>query len=127
MSMATMSYIIPNFRKSYNTIMASNNSQSALEDVDIAQPMLASDDDSEAALDAEQLRTHISSSKAARRWRYVKVAIGMLTIFVLAGIFVRLSRWKRPFDCTLKLRPALLQLETSSIKSKLAIRSNHLL
>ena len=88
--------------------MAPNDSQSEMEDVGITEPMLASDNDSEAVLDAEQLRAHIASSKAARRWSYVKVVTGLFAILLIIGIFARLSRWKRPFDCKLNLPICLI-------------------
>jgi hypothetical protein len=85
--------------------MAANDTHSELEDVDSAEPVLASDDDSEAVIDAEQLRGHIASSKAARRWKYVRLLLGAVSLLVLVGIFVRLSTWKRPFDCKFEAAP----------------------
>jgi hypothetical protein len=85
--------------------MAASDMHSELEDVGIAEPVLASDDDSEAVIDAEQLQRHIASSKAARRWKYVRLLLGAISLLVLVGIFVRLSTWKRPFDCRFEAAP----------------------
>jgi hypothetical protein len=81
--------------------MASENPDRELEEVDVSEPLL-SDADADAVIDAEQLQTHLASAKAARRWMRIRIAIGTITLLVLIGIFVRLSRWKRPFDCELK-------------------------
>jgi len=85
--------------------MAANDTHSELEDVDIAEPVLASDDNSEAVIDAEQMRRHTASSKAARRWKYVQLFLGANSLLVLVGIFVRLSMWTRPFDCKFEAAP----------------------
>lgn len=85
--------------------MASNKPDNELEDVDIDEPLLVNDAESEAdaILDEEELQKHIATSKAARRWRYIRVAVGGFAFLVLVGIFIRLSRWRRPFNCNSNL------------------------
>jgi hypothetical protein len=84
-------------------MMASASSNRELEEVDVSEPLLSdADADADAVVDAQQLQTHLASAKAARRWRRIRIAIGTITLLALIGIFVRLSRWRRPFDCELK-------------------------
>jgi len=81
--------------------MSSNDPDHGLDDVDAepSEPLL--DGEAEAIADAEQLETHLASLKAARRRNYIRLGIGTVAVLVFIGIFVRLSRWKRPFDCEL--------------------------
>ncbi len=83
--------------------MASNDSDRELDDVESSEPLLISQADADAVIDAEQLRAHIASSKSARRWRRIRIAVGAVTVLVLFGIFIRLSMWRRPFDCKFTL------------------------
>lgn len=83
--------------------MSSDNPDHGLEDVDPdAEAPLIEGDAEEAAADAAQLETHAASLKAARRRRYIRLCVGTFAALAFVGIFVRLSRWKRPFDCESK-------------------------
>jgi hypothetical protein len=101
--------------------MATRNANDELEDVEVGEPLLVSqtDDETDAAIDEEELRRHITSSKTAKRWRYIRFVTGAFVIFVFVGVFVRLSRWKRPFDCMLSRSTTLpLRVKSDSCKVK---------
>ncbi|KAE9376218.1 hypothetical protein N431DRAFT_404411 [Stipitochalara longipes BDJ] len=93
-----MANIVPYFRRTYNTFMSSNDPDHGLDDVDTgsSEPLL--DAEAQAAADAEQLEAHVASSKSARRRSYIRLSVGTIAVLAFVGIFVRLSRWRRPFD-----------------------------
>jgi hypothetical protein len=91
--------------------MASNNPDRELDDAEDSEPLLVSevdtDTDADAVVDAEELRARIATSKAARRWTRIRITVGILTALIILAIFIRLSRYRRPFDCKLDCSPAL--------------------
>jgi hypothetical protein len=91
--------------------MASNNPDCELDDAGDSEPLLVSevdtDADADAVVDAEELRARIATSKAARRWTRIRITVGIVTALITLAIFVRLSRYRRPFDCKLDCSPAL--------------------
>ena len=91
--------------------MASNSPDRELDDAEDSEPLLVSEvdnaADADAVVDAEELRARVATSKAARRWTRIRITVGILTALIILAIFVRLSRYRRPFDCKLDCSPAL--------------------
>jgi hypothetical protein len=78
--------------------MDSGNSSGGLEEAETSEPLLVSEDE-DAVIDEEELRTHLAIAKTAKRWRNIRLLAGAIALLVLVGVFVRLSRYRRPFDC----------------------------
>lgn len=73
--------------------MAPHHPNRQLAELEISEPLIVSDADvaAEADIDAYQLRTYLDNSKASRRRRYISLLVGIISLFILVGIFVQLS------------------------------------
>jgi hypothetical protein len=74
--------------------MASYHPNRQLAELEISEPLILGEtgDDADSDIEAHQLRTYLDSSKATKRRRHISFLVGFASLFILIGIFARLSR-----------------------------------